>query len=114
MAYGWSWNTAIALLVAGTLYWSLRLVMKRRYVNEYAGIRGDAAALEKQQPAFWEPYSPDRKGASFDKAFNWWLLTFGFLRSKEPALIVLCIAVQVTWLIAMYFVIAEPIYIGSP
>lgn len=74
----------------------------------------DAAALERQPPPFWDAYSPNRRRASFDRAFNWWLLTFAFFRSKEPSLIALCLAVQIMWLIAMYFVIAEPLYIGAP
>ena len=109
-SYGWSWNTVIALVVAGSLYWLLRLVMKRRYTKEYEHSSGDAAALERQRPAFWDGHSFNRKAQSFDRAFNWWLLTFGFLRSKEPMLIALCFAVQITWLIAVYFVIAEPLY----
>jgi hypothetical protein len=109
-SYGWSWNTVLALVVAGSLYWMLRVLMKRRYTKEYKSISGDAVALERQKPAFWDAHSFDRKKQSFDRAFNWWLLTFGFLRSKEPMLIALCFAVQITWLIAMYFVFAEPLY----
>ena len=109
-SYGWSWNTVMALVIAGSLYWTLRVLMKRRYAKEYESISGDAVALERQKPAFWDAHSFNRKKESFDRAFNWWLLTFGFLRTREPMLIALCLAVQITWLVAMYFVLAEPLY----
>ena len=112
-SHAWSWNTAIAVVVAGALYWLLRLLMKRRYSKEYEDISGDAAALERQPPSFWNRHSFNRKAESFDRAFNWWLVTFGFIRSREPALIALCLAVQIAWVVAVYFVFAEPIYFES-
>jgi hypothetical protein len=112
-SYAWSWNTAIAVVVAGSLYWLLRLLMKRRYTKEYVDISGDAAALERQPPPFWDRHSFNRKAQTFDRAFNWWLVTFAFLRSREPGLIALCLAVQIAWVIAVYFVLAEPIYFES-
>jgi hypothetical protein len=111
--YAWSWNTAAAIGAGVSLYWLLRYLLKRRYINEYESLRKDAEALELQPPRFWESGVINRKSYSYEKALNWWLWSFQFLHSEALGLKVLCIAVQVCTLVAGYFVLTEPIYFES-
>ena len=112
IAYAWSWRTATALAAAIALYWFLRLVVKRYRPVLYQSLQTEALMLGRRKNRPWDP--SDNHRANYVRAFHWWLFTFGFLQTKDPLLISLSLLDLASMVICWYFVVAEPIYFGSP
>ncbi len=111
--YAWSWNTAAAITASIVLYYLLRYMLKRKYIEDNESLKREAAELFLQPPLFWDNEHIDRMSVCYSKALNRWLWSFRYLSSGSLGLKLLCVAIQIAVVVTFYYGFTEPIYFES-